>query len=375
MKKINKHLALLFVATIISLSAIAQDYRSFPINKMTFTQSGVYYTLPKTELVFKVKVEKIQENKGVYADYAYLIGAKNIIINDAVKYKIKDIEITSRPVGDNTNTYFLQTQKTLKIHTTPEGALLSIGEPLQKKHQPTPQPHHPPMSPQQPTTPQAQEIQTLPTFEQKLLTQGQLDAMPKLTAAQAVATIEELREKQLDVLSGDMDGTYMNNTVEYMYKQLDQMIDSYISLFTGNTLTEELEYTFTLTPEKPLIVEEDLLLGIFKFSEEEGVLNLNHKTQAPIVAVKIHSLNTTKEYEKIEEQKLKDDKLQKQIAKKGVGLYYRIPETVELTIDFDGKNYFKTTQVNQYGVVSYMLDSPSKVTFKPHTGALHIIEK
>lgn len=370
MKRTIKQTALFIVAIIISLTAVAQDYRSYPMDKINFNSSGVYYTLPKTEIIFKVKVEKIQENKGVYADYAYLIGAKNIIINDAVKYKIKDIQISTRPVGDSENIYFLNTIKDVKVNKTKEGALLSIGEEpkacKENPHKSGRRPH--------PSKEIKEETNYPEIFEQKLLTQGRLDAMPNLTASKAVEKIEELREKQLDVLSGNIDGTYMNNTVEYMYKQLDQMINGYIALFTGESTSEEIEYTFTLTPEKPLIVEEDLLLGIFKFSEEEGIMNLNHGSSAPIVAVKIHSLNTTKEYEKIEEQKKKDESLQKQIAKKGVGLYYRIPEMVELSIDFDGRRYFKTTHLTQYGVVSYMLDSPKKITFKPQTGALERVE-
>ena len=131
MKKAIKNTALYIVAIIISLTAIAQDYRSFPMDKINFNSTGVYYTLPKTEIIFKVKVEKIQENKGVYADYAYLIGAKNIIINDAVRYRIKDIDITTRPVGDSENIYFLDVKKDIKINKTKEGALLSIGEDMQ----------------------------------------------------------------------------------------------------------------------------------------------------------------------------------------------------------------------------------------------------
>lgn len=370
MKRTIKKLTLILVAILSGLNLSAQTYRSFTTDKVPFNSTGVYYTLPKTELIFKVKVEKTQESKGIFADYAYLIGAKNIIINDAVKYSIKDIEISSRPIGDNENIYFLSNTSNLKINKTPEGALLSIGE-VAEKAQEKEHSHH---LKQEKTISMSTNFETNPIYEQKLLAQGKLDNIPNLTPEKAIKQIEELREKQLDVLSGSVDGTYMNNSIEYMYKQLDKMIDGYVSLFVGEKNTEILEYTFTITPDKPLIVEEDLLQGIFKFSEEEGVLSLNHKSQAPIVAVKIHSLNTTKEYEKIEEQKKKDDKLQKLIAKKGVGLYYRIPEMVELSIDFDGKRFFKTTHLSQFGVVSYMMDSPNKITFKRQTGALKSVE-
>lgn len=370
MKRTVKQISLILVAILTTLNLTAQSYRSFTTDKVAFNSTGTYYTLPKTELIFKVKVEKIQENKGVFADYAYMIGAKNIIINDAVKYSIKDIEIYTRPIGDNDNIYYLNTIKNVKVNKTPEGALLSIGE-VEEKHKPKSHCHS---TKEKTAISTATTIETNPIYEQELLKQGQLDAMPNLTAEQAVKEIQELREQQIDVLSGSVDGTFMNNSIEYMYKQLDKIIDGYVSLFVGETLSETLEYTFTLCPEKPLISEEDLLLGIFKFSQEEGVMALNTNSSAPVVTVKIHSLNTTKEYEKIEEQKKKDDRLQRQISKNGVGLYYRIPEMAELSIDFAGKRYFATTHIAQFGVVSYMMDSPSKITFKPKTGALKTIE-
>ena len=109
MKRTVKQISLILIAVLTTLNLTAQSYRSFTTDKVAFNSTGTYYTLPKTELIFKVKVEKIQENKGVFADYAYMIGAKNIIINDAVKYSIKDIEIYTRPIGDNENIYYLNT--------------------------------------------------------------------------------------------------------------------------------------------------------------------------------------------------------------------------------------------------------------------------
>jgi hypothetical protein len=47
---------------------------------------------------------------------------------------------------------------------------------------------------------------------------------------------------------------------------------------------------------------------------------------------------------------------------------------VELSIDFEGKRFFKTTHLSQFGVVSYMMDSPSNITFKRQTGALKSVK-
>jgi hypothetical protein len=153
------------------------------------------------------------------------------------------------------------------------------------------------------------------------------------------------------------------------------MIDAYVSMFSGERVVEELHYTFSVMPEKPLIVEQDLLVGVFKFSPQEGVRPLSFSGDMPTIVANLHSLNTTKEYSKLEAQKSKDEKLQNRIAKKGVGVYYRIPEKVQVSISYGENIFAKTIDISQFGQITYILDSPSKVLFDSKSGALKYIGK
>lgn len=373
MRRILRKSILLFVSLFLASSLAAQEYRSFTLDKVSFDAKGLYYSLVQTELVFDVSVEKITEYKGCYADYSYLLGLKNIIINDGVYYRIKDIKISSRPVADGENTYFLKCDENMNVRISASGCLLSIGEvtDMQKRDKCRHSEH--PNKVKSDANKENMFVKT--TFEQRLLSQGMLESMPGMTAEKAVAQIEKLRERQIDILSGSVDGTYMNNTVEYMYKQLDAMIEAYVSMFAGERTVEEQKYTFTVRPDKPLIVEQDLLVGIFKFSPQEGVKPLSYTGEMPTIVANLHSLNTTKEYSKLESQKSKDEKLQNKIAKKGVGVYYRIPEKVQVSIAGEETLFSNTVDISQFGQITYTVDSPSKISFDSKTGALKYIGK
>ncbi len=373
MKKLSLRAALLLCVAFATSNLFAQEYKSYTLDKMPFNLKGVYYSLPQTELVFDVTVEKITEYKGCYADYSYLLGLRNIIIKDGVSYRIKDIKLRPRAVADSRYTYFLATNGNVDVQIGATGSLLSINKTVEKT-QDCKKSHcncHKRLPERQNDT----LFQAKPAFEQRMLSLGMLESMPGLTPEKAIKQIEKLRERQVDILSGSVDGTYMNTTVEYMYKQLDAMIDAYISLFTGERVSEELHYSFSIIPQKPLIVEQDLLVGIFKFSEQEGVKSLSYKGDMPTVIANLHSLNTTKEYTKIEAQKEKDEKLQRNIEKKGVGVYYCIPEQVEVSVSYGEKTLVKTLEMSQFGQVSYMLTSPKQLIFDPATGALKYMGK
>lgn len=373
MKKLFLGAALLLCVAFATSSLSAQEYKSYTLDKMPFESKGVYYSLPQTELVFDVCVEKITEYKGCYADYSYMLGLKNIIIKDGVSYRIKDIKLRSRAVADSRYNYFLATNGNVDVQLGENGMLLSINKDTEKPHdckRPGGRPQKRMHNSQCDTL-----VHVKPTFEHRMLSLGMLEAMPTLTPEKAVKQIEKLRERQMDILSGSMDGTYMNTTVEYMYKQFDAMIDAYVALFAGERVSEELHYTFCVIPQKPLIVEQDLLVGIFKFSEQEGAKPLSYKGDMPTIIANLHSLNTTKEYTKIEAQKEKDEKLQRTIAKKGVGVYYCIPEQVEVSVSYGEKILRKTLEMSQFGQTSYMLSSPSQLIFDAATGAVKYIGK
>ena len=235
MKKIFGKSILLIALSILSIDVFAQQYRSFTLDNAPFGTNGIYYSLPQTELVFDVCIEKITEYKGCYADYAYLLGLKNIILSDEVSYRIKDIKIRTKTIADNSSTYFLQYEDGVCVQLNDAGCLSAIGKVPPQQMMPPCEKKRPARAAKQ--KPATETKSTLPTYEQRYLKAGMLESLPGMTADKAVKQIERLKEKQIDILSGSIDGTYMNNTVEYMYKQLDEMIEAYVAMFAGSRQT------------------------------------------------------------------------------------------------------------------------------------------
>jgi hypothetical protein len=374
----------LIIALGLTSMVYSQEYKSYPVDKAKTNEQGIYYTIPQTQLVFKVKVEKTTKTKGIYASSAYMLGIDNANQKQETVYKIKDINILSKAIANPNNQYFLTFSDKTVVEKTRIGGLKSIIVSTEKNKDKS-NFNNPPMDNREKrdmsnsvsnntmenNTNTAASLQTRPIFEKRLIDEGLLTKYPLMSADKVVAEIKRLRDKQIDILSGSVEGTYINTTVDYMYKQLDEIINGYIALFTGTEQTEEEEYTFTLTPTKPIIVEEDLLEPICKFSEKNGITDLNAKNDDVKLIARIHSYNTTSTNAKIENNKNSNKDLQDKIESRGVGVYYSIPEEAEVSINVNNSNtYSKMMPIIQYGTITYLLNNTSNVMFDSQTGAL-----
>lgn len=377
MKKI-----LLLVAAI-SLSSCSTLYKSYPISDIPKDndKTTIYYNIPQTEVVFEVKVNKTICQKGIFANQSNLLGLKNVITSDEVKYSVKDIKITSREVEDPDQQYaLLLNDNKVKVTKSEIGTLTQIFKQdgkygkvidlsnrmlrvdgLEHRHN-----EHFNNS----TTTQPQQLfQTKQIFESRLQEKGMLEKT-NLTAEEVVKKIEQLREKQIDILSGSVDGTYMNTTVDFMYKQLDEIIDGYVSLFTGTESTVEEIYYYTLNPKKPIMSEEDLILKL---------------TDSPMpLLARFHTRDVAKEImmSGSENAKRKSVKAISDSPKvitlkeksEGInGVYYSIPERVEVSVETPYKTYRKALELVQYGAIKTFNSKNYDIEFDSKTGAIKSI--
>lgn len=353
-------------------SLFAQSYRTYTTGNAKSLQNGIFYSLPETELVVTVKVEKTTRVKGIYSDKAYLLGLDNSAVNNSVSYKIKDIQLGTKAVASSSNRYFLTYNGKTSVDVSENGILRSItlvGENLEKTHAGKHQQCLPQSATVSNQTPSLLNVR--PTFETDLISQGLMTSYPFMSAEKVVAEIKALRQKQVDILSGSMEGTYLNTTVDYMYNQLDEMIKGYITLFTGVATTEEEEYTFSVVPQKPIIVEEDLLVPIFKFSKENGVSELNERNEDAKIVARIHSLNTAASTIDAVLAQTSDKDFKAKIEKNGVGIYYTIPEQVKVTIESSSEVFTnKVVKLAQYGTTAVLTDGTANIQFDEATGAI-----
>ena len=92
---------------------------------------------------------------------------------------------------------------------------------------------------------------------------------PDQKAREAADMIFNLRRNRIQIITGDTDATYSGEAMKAAIDELTALEQEYLSLFLGNTVTEEQTVTFELTPTSD---SKDQIYVIFRLSDEEGLL-------------------------------------------------------------------------------------------------------
>ena len=92
---------------------------------------------------------------------------------------------------------------------------------------------------------------------------------PDQKAREAADMIFNLRRNRIQIITGDTDATYSGEAMKAAIDELTALEQEYLSLFLGNTVTEEQTVTFELSPSSDA---KDQIYVIFRLSDEEGLL-------------------------------------------------------------------------------------------------------
>lgn len=334
MKNKNLVITCAFAALVFGSCASYKSYKTTSDLQTKIDASKQYcnYSIPQTQIAFKVTMEKTTLNHGIYANRCNLLGLKNVITKDEVHYTIKDVQISALPAFDGATNYILELpNQDYKAKIDPYGQLKAIiykeegkGKNKERKLQ-----NKETKNTNQETKISNKETENTlfavqPIYEAQMQQKGMLETT-KMSAEEVTKKIEQLKEKQIEILSGTIDGTYMNTTVNYMYKQLDEIINNYVSLFTGTSQTETVTYTYYVTPQKPLIVQEDLLM---KITDNPISIIARFHAQNPLQQVYVtDTLNSYK------------------------GVFVPQAQMVQISIEGTEHNFLTTLPLNQYGTI------------------------
>ena len=78
-------------------------------NSAPQTKDGIFYSLPRTVIKIDVKIDRVENYQGPYADFALrFLGLKNVISANSIDYKISNITITTYPEPDPDQYYFVE---------------------------------------------------------------------------------------------------------------------------------------------------------------------------------------------------------------------------------------------------------------------------
>jgi hypothetical protein len=356
------------------------------------TKEGIFYSLPRTVVKIEVKIDRVENYKGPYADFALrFLGLKNVVQANSIEYKISDITITTYPEPDPDQYYFVEMGDKMSkgerigvlslsnagviLGTMPEGIdtsgsfiplsnsddLLSeadkdaFGELFKYSADVS-------VFEKVDTIIRKINIDTL-TVERQYYKRTMVEKSPEQKAKEAADFISRIKDNRFNLLSGTQEVSYNRETLEYMDTQLKTMEREYLKLFTGVSLHKSLTFSYKYIPIPNQINTE---IPIFKFLKSKGIIDLDEQG-GKVVTIKIQRVGNTNTVANYLKKAEKETKIQ--------GFSYRIPELARVTVKLD-ENTQEETQclVSQLGVVSYLPSGKWRVQFHKETGGIKGLE-
>jgi len=361
-------------------------------NSSPLTGDGVFYSLPRTVVAVTVKIDRIENYKGPYADFALrFLGLKNVVMANSVEYKINGISISTFAEPDPDQYYFIQMGE--KSGKGEKEAILSLGKsgiilgtlPGSAQHETPSMPLAQGISAQEDPARDAfgelfkysadisvfEKVDTIirkinidtMTVERQYYKRTMVEKSPEQKAKEAADFISKIKENRFNLLSGTQEVNYNRETLEYMDDQLGHMEKEYLNLFTGITIHKALTFTYKYIPVPNQINTE---IPIFRFQPSKGIIDLD-ETGGKVVTIRVQRVGHTNAVAGYLGKAPKSEKAQ--------GLSYRIPELAKVSVKLD-ENTQEETQclVSQLGVVTSLPAGRWKVDFHEETGGIRSLE-
>ncbi|SEG04916.1 protein of unknown function [Xylanibacter ruminicola] len=275
------------------------------------TSEGAIYYLPKTALRITVQVERSSFTPGEFCKYAErYLRMKDVITEPAINYSIITIQQEPVAVADTSKCYAIKFDartSACNVRLSADGILLGIN---------TDEKIAAPWSSavNQKKNGRKELINPRSYLSEEILAAGSTAKMAELIAQE----IYEIRESRNLLTRGQAD--YMpkdGEQLRLMLNKLEEQNLALTSLFTGVTVSDTTEYTFTITPNKD--IENQIL---FRLSDKLGIVDADDLAGVPYY-INIENLKTVPPVEVIDPKKKQ---------KQANGVYVNIPGKLRSTI-------------------------------------------
>lgn len=216
------------------------------------------YSLPATELIFDLEIEKITEKPGVFYQYSQrYLAANRVVTEETVNYQLKSVRMTTRPVVDKALRFSVLPELVPGLVLTPEGLLAGVNVPSPRK---VIKEHHIERRMEIPTA----RPEGMIALNQEYMMAGSTAKMAEGAAYQIYA----IRESRLNLLSGEMEHLPADGeSLKIMLQGLDRQERELTELFTGQVRKEIIHHRISLVPDSS---QHEALL--FRLSTKRGVV-------------------------------------------------------------------------------------------------------
>lgn len=320
------------------------------------TSEGAVYFLPKTALRIVVQTEKTTYVPGDFCKYAERYLRLNDVGQETMtSYRITNISISAFGVADTTKSFAVKYNAksvAANVSLSDDGRLLAIN--ADAKEEAMPAAFVP--------SPKAVSEDPRKYMGQDILASGSTAKMAEMTAQE----IYDIRDSKNQLNRGEADFMPKDGEqLRLMLANLDKQDLMLTQMFTGTTVRDTVEQTFTLCPEGEM--RRQIL---FRLSQKLGLVDKDDLAGAPyyINIEDLHSLPTTppEELAKAKKKKISDK-----------GIYVNIPGRIRVTISKGNKTVANAElQAGQFGNTELLSGelfnkrSTTHLTLNPTTGAV-----
>jgi len=341
---IKNSLAIAIALTIYSCSAVKEvpvkvKTEVLPLGDTVQLYDGsLIYALPQTVLDFTVVAEKTVRKAGPYHEYANeLLGLKDVISSDQVVWTLKEVNIRAVQELDPAEFYVIKSDgliQTNAISMLNAGLIMDVN-PLIYKNREFDNRNYADEETgieyrdmgsdayydiEQDTAYRVIDVDTaFVRIPYVLERRRQLSLSEQ--AENTARILLELREGRHLILTGEATVFPQDRAA---IDEINRLEEQYISLFAGKSYTSEEKFAFSFVPDNSM---KNKPVVIFRFSGENGVLDMSDLSGRPIV-IEMMSNNSLAPVNMI------PDSIPSGYDK----IYYRIPEVVDIRVTDGRKN-------------------------------------
>lgn len=103
---------------------------------------------------------------------------------------------------------------------------------------------------------------------------------PEKKAAETAELIFELRQKRLQIVTGDTDATYSGEAMGAAVEELTRLEKEYLSLFIGYSVYQEIQTRFEIIPQSENEIQKYVA---FRISDKEGIVSADNLAGTPVI--------------------------------------------------------------------------------------------